>query len=146
LLNIDYKILTKSRAKRLEIINPNQTGYIKDRFMGENVPLIQDDMFYTKQQEKPGIAIILDFRKAFDTDKWDYLKAALQRFFFFFHFGPDILNCFDVNYNNASCYVLLNGHASDFFLLEKGVRQGCPLSCLLFVTGLELLSRSSLLV
>jgi len=51
--------------------------------MGESVRLIQDDMFYTKQQEKPGIAIFLDFRKVFDTDKWDYLKAALQRLFFF---------------------------------------------------------------
>ena len=139
LLNIDDKILTKSRAKRLEIINPNQTGYVKDRFMGENVRLIQDDMFYTKQQEKSGIAIFLDFRKAFDTDKWDYLKVALQRVFFF-HFGPDILNWFDVNYNNASFYVLHNVHASDFFLLERGVRQVCPLSCLLLVIGIELLS------
>jgi len=53
LLNIDYKILTKSTAKRLEkvlpkIINTNQTGYIKGRFIGENVRLIQDAMFHTK--------------------------------------------------------------------------------------------------
>ena len=58
LLNIDYKILTKSIAKRLEkvlpkIINLNQTGYIKGRFIGENVRLIQDAMFHTKQEEKP---------------------------------------------------------------------------------------------
>ena len=91
LLNIDYKILTKSIAKRLEkvlpkIINPNQTGYIKGRFISENVRLIQDAMFHTKQEEKPGIATFLDFLKAFDTVEWDYLKAALQRF----NFGPDI--------------------------------------------------------
>ena len=72
LLNVDYKILTKSIAKRLEkvlpkIINSDQTGYIKGRFIGENVRLIQDVMFHTKQEEKPGIAIFLDFRKAFDT-------------------------------------------------------------------------------
>jgi len=35
---------------------------------------------------------------------------------------------------------LYNGHASDFFLLERGVRQGCPLSGLLLVIGIELLS------
>ena len=86
-LNIDYKSLTKVIAKRFEkvlpkIINPNQTGYIKGRFIGENVRLIQDIMFYTKQEEKPGIAIFIDFRKAFDTVEWDYLKAMLQMFNF----------------------------------------------------------------
>ena len=66
--------------------------------------------------------------------EWDYLRAALQRF----NFGPDILNWFDVIYNNASSCVLHDGHASDFFLLERGVGQGCPLSG--FVIGIELLS------
>ena len=57
------------------------------------------------------------------------------------NFGPDILNRFQVIYNQASSCVLHNGHASDFFLLERGVQQGCPLSGLLFVVGIELLAR-----
>ena len=72
LLNVDYKILTKTLVKRLEkvlptIINPDQTGYVKGRFIGENVRLIRDIMFFTEHTKKPGIAIFLDFRKAFDT-------------------------------------------------------------------------------
>ena len=56
LLNIDYKILTKAIAKRLEkvlprVINPNQTGYIKGRFIGENVRLIQDIMYTTLNKQ-----------------------------------------------------------------------------------------------
>ena len=62
----------------------------------------------------------------------------LQRF----NFGPDILTWFDVIYNNTSSCVLHNRHASDFFLLERGVRQGCPLLGLLFVIGIELLSNA----
>jgi len=81
----------------------------------------------TKQEEKPGIAIFLDFRKAFDTIEWNYLRAALQTF----NFGPDILIWFQVIYNQASSCVLHNSHASDFF----------PLSGLLFVVGMELLAR-----
>lgn len=97
LLNVDYKILTKVIAKRLEkllpkIINPDQTGYVKGRYIGENVRLIQDIMFYTKRMNSPGIAIFLDFRKAFDSIEWEYLKAALKAF----NFGPNLLNWIDV--------------------------------------------------
>ena len=72
LLNVDYKIPTKIIAKRIEkvlprIINPNQTGYVKGRFIGENIRLIQDVMSLTKNANMPGIAFFLDFRKAFDT-------------------------------------------------------------------------------
>ena len=75
LLNVDYKILTKVIAKRLEkllpkIINAEQTGYVKGRYIGEDVRLIQDIMFYTKRMNSPGIAIFLDFRKAFDSIEW----------------------------------------------------------------------------
>ena len=83
LLDVDYKILTKTIAKRLEkvlpkIINSDKTGYVKGRFIGENVRLIQDVMFFTEYTKTPGIAIFLDLRKAFDTKEWPYLRAALQ--------------------------------------------------------------------
>ena len=143
LLNVDYKILTKAIAKRLEkilpkIINHDQTGYIKGRFIGENIRLIQDIMFYTKTMEKTGIAIFLDFRKAFDTIEWNYINAALK----LFNFGPDLLNWFAILYHQVSSCVLNNGHASEFFPLQRGVRQGCPLSGLLFVIGIELFARA----
>ena len=55
----------------------------------------------------------------------------------------DILNWFQVIYNQASSCVLHNGRASDFFLLEQGVRQGCLLSAgLLLVVGIGLLARA----
>lgn len=82
LLNVDYKILTKVLAKRLEkvlpkLINADQTGYVKGRYIGENIRLIQDLMFYTYNENLPGVAIFLDFRKAFDTIEWHYLKKVL---------------------------------------------------------------------
>ena len=60
LLNTDYKILTKVIAKRLEkvlprIINPDQTGYIKNRYIGENVRLLSDIMNYTEENNIPGM-------------------------------------------------------------------------------------------
>ena len=105
LLSVDYKILTKAIAKRLEkilpkIINHDQTGYIKGRFIGENVRLIQDIMSYTKTMEKTGIAIFLDFQKAFDTIEWNYINAAPK----LFNFGPDLLVCYIISPILKLCY------------------------------------------
>ena len=121
-----------------KIKNPDQTGYVKGRYIGENVRLIQDIMFYTKDINSPGIAIFLDFRKAFDSIEWEYLKAALKAF----NFGPNLLNWIDVLYNKASSCVINNGHSSSFFRLQRSVRQGCPLSGLLFIIGIELFARA----
>ena len=93
LLNVDYKIATKAIARRLEkvlpeIINEDQTGYVKGRFIGENIRLINDVMFHTLKANKPGIAIFLDFRKAFDTIEWEFLFKALKTF----NFGSDFIS------------------------------------------------------
>ena len=143
LLNVDYKILTKVLANRLEkvlpkIINPDQTGYVKGHYIGENIRLIQDLMFYLEKENSPSIAVFVDFRKAFDTIEWNYLEKALA----LFNFGPNFLQWFKTSYSNISSCVLNNGHASHFFSLTRGVRQGCPLSGLLFVIGLDLLARA----
>ena len=71
LLNEDYKILTKAITKRVEkvppdIINVDQTGYVKGQYIGENIRLIQDVLHYTSLTNEKGIAIFLDFKKAFD--------------------------------------------------------------------------------
>ena len=56
-----------------------------------------------------------------------------------FNFGPDVKklgkNLLQQRYTS---HVLNNGHTSEFFALERGVRQGCPLSGLQFVIGIEI--------
>ena len=141
-MNVDYKILTKVIAKRIEkvlptLINPDQTGYVKGRYIGENVRLISDLIHYADKLKQKGIAVFLDFKKAFDSIDWNFLLETLQ----LFNFGHDIQNWIKIFYNNVTSCVLNNGHASTFFSLQRGVRQGCPLSGILFVLGIELLSR-----
>ena len=141
LLNTDYKIATKVLARRLErvlpfIINPDQTWYIKGRYIGENIRLISDLIDDTKQKNISGIAIFLDFRKAFDSAEWDYTAKVLDVFKF-----PEDFKCWvKVSYTDISSCVINNGFASPFFKLKRGVRQGCPLSGLLFVLAIELIA------
>ena len=68
LLNVDYKIATKALALRLgkvlpKIIDKVQTGYLKGRFIGENIRLISDILDYTAGKNIGGIALFIDFEK-----------------------------------------------------------------------------------
>ena len=137
LLNTDYKIATKAIAKRLEavlplLINADQTGYIKGRYIGENVRLISDIISYTAAKNLPGLAVFLDFEKAFDSIEWNFLFKVLDKL----NFGPDFKNWIQTFYSNTTSCVTNNGYASDFFKLERG----CPLSGTLFVLGIEILA------
>ena len=72
ILNNDYKIVTKALALPLEIvsptiISPNQTGHVMGRYIDESITIITDMISFTKNKNIPGIAVSLDFEKAFDS-------------------------------------------------------------------------------
>ena len=143
LLNVDYKLATKTIATRLEkvlphIIHPSQSGYIKGRYIGESIRQIVDIMDFTKHMQIPGIAVFLDFEKAFDSVEWNYVQKCLSSF----NFGPQLRQWVSVFYKDISSCVRNNGHASKHFILERGVRQGCPLSGMLFVIAIEFLAQT----
>ena len=83
LLNIDFKIAAKAIAKRLEpilpsLIHSDQTGFVKGRYIGENIRLINDIMEITKTRNLPGILTSLDVRKAFDSLEWPFIMKTLD--------------------------------------------------------------------
>ena len=78
LLNTDYKIFTKVLAKRLEmhipsVIHPDQSGFVRNRFIGESVRFTQDVIDNFDLEEKTGIILQLDFEKAFDSVEWHFM-------------------------------------------------------------------------
>ena len=83
LVNVDTKIMTKIIASRIknvlpDIIHPNQTGYVKDRFIGETIRSIYDVMDFTVKENIPGLMLFIDFQKAFDSAEWEFLLNALR--------------------------------------------------------------------
>ena len=143
LLNTDYKLLAKCLAMRLKkilpnIINHDQTGYLKGRFIGENIRNIEDILFYTEKFQLPGIMVTIDFEKAFDSLNWSFLDACLEHF----NFGKIFRKYINVLYSNIESATSNNGHISKFFTLERGVRQGCPLSPYLFIIAIEVLAQN----
>jgi len=85
LLNVDVKIATKALALRLEpvlphIIHRDQNAYFKGRVIADNVRLINDVMYYTKEHNLSGLLIAIDFEKAFDTLSWNFFKSIFSSF------------------------------------------------------------------
>ena len=129
LLNVDAKIASKVIAERMKrllpgLIHDNQSGYIPGRWIGENIRSILDIMHYRQAKKFPGLLLFIDFEKAFDSLEWDYLNHCLQ----LFNFGPDLIRWVNTFYTNIHSCIINNGSCSHYFNIERGVRQGDPLS------------------
>ena len=116
LLNTDYKVATKSIAAKIAkvlpgLIHEDQTGYIKRRFTGQNIRLIADIIECTKTLDNPGIALFLDFKKAFDSLEWNFIKKALETF----NLGAPSIKWVNTFYSNIQSCVINNGCATSFF-------------------------------
>ena len=140
LINVDVKIFTKLLALRIlpilnYIIHPNQSAYVKGRFIGEGIKTIDGMINYIRENKLDAYVLAIDFEKAFDSIEWPFIWEALKSYGF-----PDTyINFIKTVYSNIETCVINGGKTSTFFKVTRGARQGDPLSALIFILALELL-------
>ena len=119
-------------------MHPDQTGFIKGRHSSENLQRFYNiiHLYKTKSDTKNGhsaLLLTLDAEKSFDRVGWPFHFTSLSCF----GFGSYFIYWITILYNTPSASVITNGKISKSFNLNRGTRQGCPLSPLLFALFIE---------
>ncbi|KAG7589015.1 Reverse transcriptase zinc-binding domain [Arabidopsis suecica] len=141
--NVLYKVISKILANRLksllpEIISPNQTAFIKNRLLMENVLLASEIVKdYHKDDVSPRCAMKIDISKAFDSVQWSFLLETLKAM----HFPGKFIHWIQLCISTATFSVQVNGELTGFFGSKRGLRHGCALSPYLFVICMNVLSQ-----
>eukprot|EP00253_Pinus_taeda_P008270 PITA_08270 len=141
LCNCLYKIIAKTIANRLkpilsQHISSEQFAFLHHRQIHEAVASTQELLHTMHIKKQKGMILKVDLSQAFDRSNWLYLQLLLTHLGFPYPYIKWMMSRItDVNYS-----VLLNGEATNFFTAERGLRQGCPLSPLLFLLIMEGLS------
>ncbi len=141
LLNTDYKLLSKILAIRLadvapSIINKAQAGFVPGRKIHNHTQLARMMILWAEENDADGAIVALDQEKAYDKIAHDYLWKVLERF----GIPGTMIQLIQSLYKYAKTSVMINGILSKPYQIYRGVRQGDPLSCLLFDLAIEPLS------
>lgn len=80
--------------------------------------------------------VFLDAQKAFDNIDWNFMFIQLE----IMETGLDSMNWIRAIYKHQEVRIRVNGGLTEKIEINKGTRQGCPLSPLLFILTLEVLN------
>lgn len=101
--------------------------------MSDNIRKVLNIIHYGRKEKMPSLLLALDFEKAFDLVEFIYILRLLQ----FMNFGTNFLTAMGGIYSKPTARIRLNGATSDRISINRGTRQGCPLSPLLFALYVE---------
>ncbi|GKA99023.1 RNA-directed DNA polymerase, eukaryota, reverse transcriptase zinc-binding domain protein [Tanacetum coccineum] len=133
-----YKIIAKILANRLTTVLGDpvieiQSAFVKDRQILDGPFILNEIMQWCKSKKKQTMVFKVDFKKAYDSIRWDFLDDVMKKF----GFGEIWCNWIQSCLQTSRGSVLVNGSHTREFQFHKGLKQGDPLSPFLFILVME---------
>jgi len=130
-----YRLMLEPLFNKL--VSDMQRGFLKGRSILRNVLEIDWESMRVSLLDDRGALVLFDFEAAFPSLSQEFMFEALEKL----GLPPPVLQVIRFLYQSNNCIIKLKGHLFEGFPLTSGVRQGCPLSPLLFVATIDILLR-----
>lgn len=128
-----YKIVAKMIVHRISgalahALHPRQYGFLPRRQIHDNISNALIAIEYAKYTQQDVLIMQVDVAKAFDMVHWDFISLIMSKM----GFGPKLVHIIYWLYLESTSQCILGNRLSQAWKLTRSVRQGCPLSALLY--------------